>query len=244
MVTKNKKLSKKCDIGDTFAIEIKSDKYPEYNGKYLILTKSKYGDFVWDIKGYASFYVKITKTKEIPKTQEELDELEYIISSANAPVLEERYIAPGYEIPIPDQYGLIYSYSFSYMNLSRETINSACYLGNYPVKYPQNEYISSTGFRGEGRINKWTFPDEIIDCYNLYNLKQDDLYTKEGNELFHQRTQSEAQFYKEMLEREKLIFGHEEEYLAWMGIDTSQEEGEDSLTYVGPDKDEGTKKKS
>ena len=47
-----------------------------------------------------------------------------------------------------------------------------------------------------------------------------------------------------MLEREKLIFGHEEEYLEWMGIDTSQEEGEDSLTYVGPDKDEGTKKKT
>ena len=56
-------------VGDTFAWKIKSDKYPEYNGKYLIFNMMPFDEKKISRQEKA-FRVKITKDNNIPKSLE------------------------------------------------------------------------------------------------------------------------------------------------------------------------------
>ena len=107
-------------IGDTYAYKIQDSKF---EGQYFILRK------VQDCMYYnntryqsAIIYVQITSNKEIPKNEEEIDKLEYIVMT-NKGNVKYQYRTQLYQIP-------------------RKMPTQLIYLGNFKnMKNPNDEYI-------------------------------------------------------------------------------------------------------
>ncbi len=107
-------------IGDTYAYKIQDSKF---EGQYFILRK------VQDCMYYnntryqsAIIYVQITSNKEIPKNEEEIDKLEYIVMT-NKGNVKYQYRTQLYQIP-------------------RKMPTQLIYLGNFKnIKTPNDEYI-------------------------------------------------------------------------------------------------------
>ena len=125
--TKNKSIKKIANnnilewkIGDTYAYKIQDSKF---EGQYFILRK------VQDCMYYnntryqsAIIYVQITSNKEIPKNEEEIDKLEYIVMT-NKGNVKYQYRTQLYQIP-------------------RKMPTQLIYLGNFKnIKTPNDEYI-------------------------------------------------------------------------------------------------------
>lgn len=125
--TKNKSIKKIANnnilewkIGDTYAYKIQD---PKFEGQYFILRK------VQDCMYYnntryqsAIIYVQITSNKEIPKNEEEIDKLEYIVMT-NKGNVKYQYRTQLYQIP-------------------RKMPTQLIYLGNFKnIKTPNDEYI-------------------------------------------------------------------------------------------------------
>lgn len=126
ILTKEKAQIKKkndWDIGDIYAYKLKSDwaKKMGIYGRYIVLRKTE-PENPTGKRINAVSYCQITKTNELPKTQEELEKLEYIITKNEGNV---RYC---YRIRIPN---------ITQKQLKEEMI----YIGNFQyVKTPEKEY--------------------------------------------------------------------------------------------------------
>ena len=126
-ISENEKYKNQWEIGDTYAYKIENT---EYKGQYLILRK------VQDTKYYnntrnqsAIVYVQITTDKQIPKNEEQINQLEYIIMGNKANV-KYKYRMQLYQIP-------------------RKKVDKLIYIGNYKnIEMPQFEYE-------EEEINLW-----------------------------------------------------------------------------------------
>lgn len=111
------------NIGDVYAYQLKGEKAKELGlyGKYLIFRKVDDGLYNKKTIG-AIVYIQITKSDKLPKTKEELEELEYIIISNEGNVRHE-YVAEIYTIT---------------QKIFREELK---YIGNFPELYtPEDEY--------------------------------------------------------------------------------------------------------
>lgn len=108
-------------IGDTYAYKIENSKY---EGNYLILRKVKdYEEYSNTRYQSAIVYVQITYDKKIPTNEEEINELDYIITS-NVGNVKYEYKVSLYQIP-------------------RKISDKLIYLGNFKnIKTPNDEYIN------------------------------------------------------------------------------------------------------
>ena len=79
MIKNDKTKLKNWLAGDVFAYKINSNKYPDYNGRYLIFIKCdiKKEDWVTNSRTTKYFRIKITAKKEIPTSCDEIENLEY-----------------------------------------------------------------------------------------------------------------------------------------------------------------------
>ena len=67
------------EIGDTFYLKLEGLEDEEFNNRYLIFIKID--NYEYRVHGLPIFYVKITKNDTLPKTKEEIDDLEFIQTS-------------------------------------------------------------------------------------------------------------------------------------------------------------------
>ena len=229
--------------GDTFAWKIESADYPEFNGRYLILTY--YFNERFEARKTKLFRAKITKNDEIPCSEQELEQLENIIIECNIYdfAIEEYEEAKNIK---PDSYGYIYQYTFS-IYIDRKTLPKKMrYLGNFSLKDIPNEFYVPNGTRDQGSAYWTYFEDNLLHGYILYNQKQFIGYTKEGNKEIYARQLDFENFRKQLKKLGDAIDGpNGKEVLRKLGVDIENEiSKEDSLTYVGPDNEESAKKKS
>ena len=229
--------------GDTFAWKIESADYPEFNGRYLILTY--YFNERFEVEKSKLFRAKITKNDEIPCSEQELDKLENIIIECNIYdfAIEEYEEAKNIK---PDSYGYIYQYTFS-IYIDRKTLPKKMqYLGNFSLKDIPNEFYVPNGTRDQGSACWKYLEHNLLQKYVLYNQKKFIGYTKEGNKKIYEIASQDVEtqkFVKKFLQ--KMRSGEQDNILKKLGIDIENEVyKEDSLTYVGPDNEESAKKKS
>ena len=144
----------KCEWenGDVFAYQLKSE-YAKEQGledRYLIIQKIDEIDW-YPCSTIPLVRVKITEDKTIPKTEKEIDELEYIQTWFTS--YERRFAGFSALRPLKDQikgmsfntdeYGLLPEYMVSIVITSKNmTKGKLTYMGNYTnITQPQNEFI-------------------------------------------------------------------------------------------------------
>ena len=229
--------------GDTFAWKIESVDYPEFNGKYLILTY--HFNQIEEKRNCKLFRAKVTKNCIIPKNIKEIEALDDIITQCNVYEFAVKEYKEAKNVT-PDSYGYIYQYTFS-IYIGRKTLPKKMqYLGNFSLKDIPNEFYVPNGTRDQGSAYWTYFEDNLLHGYILYNQKQFIGYTKEGNKEIYARQLDFENFRKQLKKLGDAIDGpNGKEVLRKLGVDIENEiSKEDSLTYVGPDNEESAKKKS
>ena len=198
---KEKSSPKDWKINDVFYTKIKH-KDELYNNKYLLFIKV--GERGWATKSNIPvFWLKITKDNNLPKTKEEIDNLEFIITSMT--VWENRFLPlmGGYQEMIkdleekkkvkffPDDFGYLHAYRFALIAFNRKYVPEELeYLGNFEVTPPKDEYIPFC----EQSINTYRWEnlfDNLLERYKLYNLRQSIMYEKEYSENLHKENKEE-----------------------------------------------------
>ena len=166
---------------DIYALKIK-DKNSKYYGKYIIIIKCSYEGYSKHInKGIFRF--KLSKDKKSPKL-EEINSLEYVITQVQHELMKYMPL-PGANITFkehkkkidkvvvfPDKYGYLYSCISEIFPLNKNIPKDLIYVGNIILDLPKYEYIpfSEYGYKG---MFKWeNIENEIINCYELFNLKK------------------------------------------------------------------------
>ena len=225
--------------GDTFAWKIESGDYPEFNGRYLILTY--YYNENYEESKSKMFRAKITKDCIIPQDVQEIEDLEDLIIQYNVyDFAIEEY--PEAKNVVPDSYGYIYQYTFS-IYIDRKTLPKKMqYLGNFSLKDIPNEFYVPEGTRNQESAY-WTYlEDNLLLGYTLYNQKQFIGYTEKGNKEVYEYKLDFENFRKQLKKLGDAIDGpNGKEILKKLGIDIENEVlTDDALTYVGPD-DESAK---
>ena len=222
------------ETGDTFAWKIESEDYPEFNGRYLILTY--YYNKKFEKLSSKIFRAKITKDCIIPKDVKEIEDLEDLITQCNVfDFAIEEY--PEAKNVVPDSYGYIYQYTFS-IYIDRKTLPKKMqYLGNFSLKDIPNEFYVPEGTRNQESAY-WTYlEDNLLFGYTLYNKKQFIGYTEKGNKEVYEYKLDFENFRKQLKKLGDAIDGpNGTEVLKKLGIDIEKEVStDDALTYVGPD---------
>ena len=220
--------------GDTFAWKIESGDYPEFNGRYLILTY--YYNENYEESKSKMFRAKITKDCIIPQDVQEIEDLEDLIIQYNVyDFAIEEY--PEAKNVVPDSYGYIYQYTFS-IYIDRKTLPKKMqYLGNFSLKDIPNEFYVPEGTRNQESAY-WTYlEDNLLLGYTLYNQKQFIGYTEKGNKEVYEYKLDFENFRKQLKKLGDAIDGpNGTEVLKKLGIDIEKEVlTDDALTYVGPD---------
>lgn len=189
-----KKISKyrlyKCEwkIGDVFAYKLEGEESikNKLNNKYLIIQKIDESEWY---QGHIipMVRVKITEDEIIPKTESEINKLEYIQTSycsyesrffgvsANIP-LEEQIIGKSFDT---DEYGLLPEYLLSIIITSKNPFQKKLiYLGNYKnINPPTKEFIPLNKLNIE--TIKWqNLEKEIIEKYFGNNKRNFEIYNK------------------------------------------------------------------
>lgn len=213
-------------VGDTFAYKIKSEKYPEYNGRYLIFNMM-YFDEKKISRQEKAFRVKITKDNNIPKSLEDLNELKYIVGVYTS----YNYCNPKVVKQVPDEYGFLYDYTYVIHFQRKDVLNNFMYIGNYEMQSEPNEFHCYDGFSGYAYCYYEFAQDYIIDKYERYNLKKGNIYTVEGNYRAHN-------YYFELLKVFDDVKRRSDEYFKEHPInpENNKKKHRDTLTYVGPKK--------
>ena len=194
---KEKSSPKDWKINDVFYTKIKH-KDELYNNKYLLFIKV--GEYQWSKNSKIPvFWLKITKDNNLPETKEEIDNLEFIITSMT--VWEERFfpLMGDYQEMIkdleekkkvkffPDDFGYLHEYRFALIAFNRKYVPEELeYLGNFEVTPPKDEYIPFS----ELSINAYRWEnlfDNLLERYKLYNLRQSIMYEKEYSENLHKQ---------------------------------------------------------
>lgn len=189
VLKKTKKITKRetnknneWNIGDTYAYKIKNKKYKD---QYLILRKIdnyEYGSII----RYQSaiIYVQITSNKRLPKNEEELNNLEYIITCNEGNVRHQ--------------------YRMKISTLPRKETDELIYLGNFKnIEAPKDEYIE------EIKINMWghSFKDIefLLDKLERIGTNRKPIYYEVDPKNIsdsHIRFLMRVKYYKELLEIE------------------------------------------
>ena len=220
--------------GDTFAWKIESEDYPEFNGRYLILTY--YYNENYEESKSKMFRAKITKDCIIPKDVKEIEDLEDLITQCNVFDFAKEEYKEAKNV-VPDSYGYIYQYTFS-IYIDRKTLPKKMqYLGNFSLKDIPNEFYVPEGTRNQESAY-WTYlEDNLLLGYTLYNQKQFIGYTEKGNKEVYEYKLNFENFRKQLKKLGDAIEGpNGKEILKKLGIDIENEVlTDDALTYVGPD---------
>ena len=194
-----KKISKyrqyKCEWknGDVFAYKLEGEEAikNKLNNRYLIIQK------VDERKWFPASIIpivrlKITKDEKIPKTESEINQLEYI--QTGYCFFEERFRGRDASIPLKeqiagksfdtDEYGLLPEFLLTIIITSKmkQFQQKLIYLGNYPnIKLPKIEYIPLTEINIYSILWKdfETFEKDIIEVYLGNNKRQFPIYHKE-----------------------------------------------------------------
>lgn len=189
--------------GDVFALKINSKVYPQYNGKYIIFIHTIINKDNWKMTSTTnSFRAKITKDSKIPKTKDELDELEYIKTCWDGYLLEKTRFPKETENIQPDEYHIIYKYLFIIKTLKFKIPNDLIYIGNFNLKSPQNEYIPDSQNNGvlysfwNGRYSK--ISEKLLDYYECLNLKKLEIFTENAQKEFMKNQYEDIQIWKEI----------------------------------------------
>ena len=180
----------KCEWenGDVFAYQLKSE-YAKEQGledRYLIIQKIDEIDW-YPCSTIPLVRVKITEDKTIPKTEKEIDELEYIQTWFTS--YERRFAGFSALRPLKDQikgmsfntdeYGLLPEYMVSIIISSKNmTKGKLTYLGNYiNITPPQNEFIPICKDNFPTVLWK-NFEERLIEMYFDHNKRKLKVYNK------------------------------------------------------------------
>ena len=180
----------KCEWenGDVFAYQLKSEYAKEQGleGRYLIIQKIDEIDW-YPCSTIPLVRVKITEDKTIPKTEKEIDELEYIQTWFTS--YERRFAGFSALRPLKDQikgmsfntdeYGLLPEYMVSIVITSKNmTKGKLTYLGNYiNITPPQNEFIPICKDNFPTVLWK-NFEERLIEMYFDHNKRKLKVYNK------------------------------------------------------------------
>ena len=180
----------KCEWenGDVFAYQLKSE-YAKEQGledRYLIIQKIDEIDW-YPCSTIPLVRVKITEDKTIPKTEKEIDELEYIQTWFTS--YERRFAGFSALRPLKDQikgmsfntdeYGLLPEYMVSIVITSKNmTKGKLTYLGNFiNITPPQNEFIPICKDNFPTVLWK-NFEERLIEMYFDHNKRKLKVYNK------------------------------------------------------------------
>ena len=180
----------KCEWenGDVFAYQLKSEYAKEQGleGRYLIIQKIDEIDW-YPCSTIPLVRVKITEDKTIPKTEKEIDELEYIQTWFTS--YERRFAGFSALRPLKDQikgmsfntdeYGLLPEYMVSIVITSKNmTKGKLTYLGNYTnITSPQNEFIPICKDNFPKILWK-DFEERLMEMYFGHNKRNLEVYNK------------------------------------------------------------------
>ena len=180
----------KCEWenGDVFAYQLKSE-YAKEQGledRYLIIQKIDEIDW-YPCSTIPLVRVKITEDKTIPKTEKEIDELEYIQTWFTS--YERRFAGFSALRPLKDQikgmsfntdeYGLLPEYMVSIIISSKNmTKGKLTYLGNYiNITPPQNEFIPICKDNFPTVLWK-NFEERLMEMYFGHNKRNLEVYQR------------------------------------------------------------------
>ena len=180
----------KCEWknGDVFAYQLKSEYAKEQGleGRYLIIQKIDEIDW-YPCSTIPLVRVKITEDKTIPKTEKEIDELEYIQTWFTS--YERRFAGFSALRPLKDQikgmsfntdeYGLLPEYMVSIVITSKNmTKGKLTYLGNYiNITPPQNEFIPICKDNFPTVLWK-NFEERLMEMYFGHNKRNLEVYQR------------------------------------------------------------------
>lgn len=180
----------KCEWknGDVFAYQLKSEYAKEQGleGRYLIIQKIDEIDW-YPCSTIPLVRVKITEDKTIPKTEKEIDELEYIQTWFTS--YERRFAGFSALRPLKDQikgmsfntdeYGLLPEYMVSIVITSKNmTKGKLTYLGNYTnINPPQNEFIPICKDNFPTVLWK-NFEERLMEMYFGHNKRNLEVYQR------------------------------------------------------------------
>ena len=180
----------KCEWenGDVFAYQLKSE-YAKEQGlenRYLIIQKIDEIDW-YPCSTIPLVRVKITEDKTLPKTEKEIDELEYIQTWFTS--YERRFAGFSALRPLKDQikgmsfntdeYGLLPEYMVSIVITSKNmTKGKLTYLGNYiNITPPQNEFIPICKDNFPTVLWK-NFEERLMEMYFGHNKRNLEVYQR------------------------------------------------------------------
>lgn len=178
--------------GDCFAYKIVNNE--RFKGRYIIAceTDLKYPEYPI----YHFMRMKITKGDKLPETEEEINNLEDMITDIT--FMEGRFFPFNSESSIdeqikerskvkvyPDEFDYLYSYTMR-VRLNRKLYKDFIYLGKFEINsdhIPYPEFIPFYLFNLIGGSDR-NFESILLDRYTGYNLKECELwnYTKEERE--------------------------------------------------------------
>ena len=222
-------------VGDTFAWKIKSEKYPEYNNRYILFTavdKPK----TWEAKRTSRAMIsKITRDSVLPQSQNEYDELATIKLTFADPVeLAHRLYEVKYNA-IPDEYDYVYGYVFEMWIPKYCFCEDMTYIGNFIFNKPTDSFLPQKQYFGLSFIlfnNDFKREiDNIINSYELINLRKSINFSKEYLKNRESIRQDNIEFMNHLRKVSEEIRKKCEIY----GCDTKKHR--DTCTYVGPTKE-------
>lgn len=181
------------NMGDIFIYQLngKESIQNKLNGQYLIIQKVDemewyHGDIIPIVR------IKITKDRVIPKTEIEINELEYI--QTDYCLYERRYWGISGDIPLDeqisdksfetDEYGLLPEFLVALVITSESKkafLNQLTYIGNYnSIEVPEKEFVPLN------KLNIATtmcdnLEKEIIEKYLGNNKRQYEIYKEKKN---------------------------------------------------------------
>lgn len=162
-----------CDWNnyDVFSYKLESDYAKEKGiyGRHLIFIKIDIHENSVGGKE-AAFWIKITNDDKIPKTVEEINNLEFI-EIVNHRFEDKNMIFKDKDINVkPNKRGMIPIYRSSICTSSKRSIpKKLIYIGNFPGIIPPAD--ETLGYEDVYMIGPWwhNFEEDIIDDYFIYN---------------------------------------------------------------------------
>ncbi len=187
--TDDKTKKKNWIDGDTFAVKIENHS-KEYNGRYLILTKSVKelwqeffktdSEFEKEMRNSPLFYIKITNGKQIPNNFEELNKLDYIKTWViyTDETTKNRFDKGLYDEA--DEFNYTYEYLYNLLFHREFNYDNFIYIGNYKFDPPKNEFIPNRCIQLPGEWTKFDWVETLLNDYEDYNLRKSSHFTEEG----------------------------------------------------------------
>lgn len=187
MKTVNKENITNWEIGDCFVTPIKSQRFPQYNDRYLIIICCDYYEFTGRKKNYPLVYYKISK-KEV-NSEKDIDDAEFYIRDLIHMGL--RYLPYSGLIDYrelekerdkvklyPDEYGFLKEYRINIFpnKNNKEFIRNCKYIKYENFERPKEEFFHwqdglKNYFQGDILTVEWFF-DKLMYWYQINNERK------------------------------------------------------------------------